>query len=278
MNSNTPSQPAQAAAIIQQRIKNFTPKIGIILGSGLGALADRIEDAICIPYEELPDFGHCSVVGHAGQMVLGYLQGVPVACLKGRAHYYEGISNHRVQSLVRTLKLLGCEILLATNAAGSLRPEVGPGSLMMVTDHINFQGCNPLVGENDEDFGPRFISMDHAYDLNLQEKLRQSAKALNLTLHEGVYLATLGPCFETPAEIRAFKIWGADAVGMSTVPEVIVARHCGLRVAVVSAITNLAAGLGNHDLSHAETLYYADIIAQDMIRLAEHFVASLELA
>tara|TARA_R110000868_G_scaffold10639_4_gene51663 strand:- start:66665 stop:67489 length:825 start_codon:yes stop_codon:yes gene_type:complete len=270
------SQPARAAKAIGARVPGFTPKVGIILGSGLGSLADHIDDPTIIPYDELPDFGNCTTEGHEGRLVLGYLKGVPVACMQGRAHYYEGITNHVVQTLIRTLKLLGCETLFATNAAGSLREEVGPGSLMLVTDHINFQFNNPLVGANDKEFGPRFISMDRAYDADYQQILRDTAKQLDIKLAEGVYLATLGPSFETPAEIRAFRVLGADAVGMSTIPEVVVARHCGLRVAVVSAITNLAAGMNATDLNHDETLHYGQLVAKDMVRLVEGFVEKIQ--
>lgn len=268
------SQQARAARAIQARLpKDFVPKIGIVLGSGLGDLADHIEQAVRIPYDELPDFGRSTVPGHAGYLVLGYLQGVPVACLKGRLHYYEGISNPAVQILVRTLKLIGCEIFLATNAAGSMKMDAGPGSLLLVTDHINFQGTNPLVGLNDDEFGPRFVGLNDAYDLELRDQMLTAAKKLKIHLHQGVYLATLGPSFETPAEIRAFMKWGADVVGMSTVAEVIIARHCGLRVAVLSAITNYAAGLAPGNLSHEETLHYANQVSGDMIALVKGFIS-----
>jgi xanthosine phosphorylase len=269
------SQQARAARAIKARRPDFTPKIGVILGSGLGKLANSIEDAIMIPYEELPDFGNSTVAGHDGFLVLGYLQGVPVACLKGRRHFYEGISNPMVQTLVRTLKLLGCETLLATNAAGSMRSEAGPGSLMLITDHINFSFHNPLVGQNDDEFGPRFIGMEDAYDPKLRELMLSTADELEITLHQGVYISVLGPSFETPAEIRAFKLWGADAVGMSTVPEVIVARHCGLKVVVVSAITNYASGMNDAPLTHEETLHFADKASHNMQRLVENFVKKL---
>lgn len=267
------SQQARAARAIKARCPDFTPKIGIILGSGLGKLADHIDDAIMIPYEELPDFGSSTVEGHDGYLVLGHLKGVPVACLKGRRHFYEGISNPMVQTLVRTLKLLGCETLLATNAAGSMKQEAGPGSLMLITDHINFSFNNPLVGKNDDEFGPRFIGMEDAYDPGLRQTMLETAKELDITLHQGVYISVLGPSFETPAEIRAFKMWGADAVGMSTVPEVIVARHCGLKVVVVSAITNYGSGMSDTKLSHDETLHFADKASGNMIKLVENFVA-----
>jgi xanthosine phosphorylase len=270
------SQQARAARAIKARKPDFTPKVGIILGSGLGALADHIDDPLYIPYDELPDFGNSTVEGHDGFLVLGYLRGVPVACLKGRRHYYEGISNPMVQTLVRTLKLLGCEILLATNAAGSMDEAAGPGSLMLITDHINFSFNNPLVGKNDDEFGPRFIGMEDAYDPELRNKMLATAQEHNITLHQGVYLSVLGPSFETPAEIRAFRLLGANAVGMSTVPEVIIARHCGLKCVVVSAITNYASGMTDGKLSHDETLHFADKASGNLIKLVENFVAGCE--
>jgi xanthosine phosphorylase len=274
--TNQTSQQNRAARAIKKRYPNFTPKIGIVLGSGLGGLAQQIEEAVEIPYDELPDFGHSTVPGHEGTLVLGYLEGIPVACLKGRFHYYEGIANPAIQILVRTLKLIGCEIFLATNAAGSMKMEAGPGSLLLVTDHLNFQGTNPLVGLNDDEFGPRFVSMSQAYDLNLRQRMLMAAQELNIVLHQGVYIAVLGPSFETPAEIRAFMTLGADVVGMSTVPEVIVARHCGLRVVVISAITNFAAGLAPGELSHEETLHFAEKVSGNMIALVKKFVGDLK--
>mgnify|MGYP000093118214 CR=1 FL=1 len=270
------SEQAKAAQTVKSRFPNFTPKIGIVLGSGLGKLAEHIDDAHHIPYDELPGFDKSTVVGHAGRLVIGYLKGVPVACLQGRLHYYEGVSNPAIQILIRTLKLLGCEILIATNAAGSLNPEVGPGNLVLIKDHINFQFHNPLVGANHDEFGPRFIAMENAYDPSLREIMLQTAAAQDIKLYQGVYFGVLGPSFETPAEIKAFRILGGDVVGMSTISEVIVARHCGLRVVVVSAITNYAAGLSDVELSHEETLRHANMISTSMIRLIESFIAKLK--
>lgn len=264
--------PAGAAAFIKQRTNNFTPKVGIVLGSGLGDFSKHIDDAIALPYESIPGFHNCTTEGHAGQLVLGYVSGVPVACLRGRAHFYEGTSNVVVQNLIRTLKVMGCNTLLATNASGSLNLDAGPGSLMMITDHINFQGCNPLVGINDEEYGPRFVPMEHAYDPKLCNKLRETANSLNITLHEGTYIGVLGPSFETPAEIRMFKSWGANAVGMSTVAEVIVARHCGLKVLVIAAITNYAVGLSDMEVNHDQTLRGAEQASSDMAKLVLGFL------
>ena len=197
-----------------------------MLGSGLGALADELTDAVTIPYAELPGFRVGTVSGHAGALTLGHLDGVPVACLRGRSHVYEGIEASAVTTPIRTLRLIGAEILVLTNAAGSLRPEAGPGSLVALTDHINLQGFNPLMGPNDEAVGPRFPSLSDTYDPELRAGLHAAADELGTPLHDGVYLAVSGPSFETPAEIRAFRTLGADLVGMSTVPEAIVARHC----------------------------------------------------
>lgn len=263
----------QALAVIRQKAPNFKAKVGIILGSGLGAFADNIQDAIQISYADLPGFSTCTVAGHKGILHLGYINGVPVACLQGRAHYYEGVTPDAIKTLVRTLHLLGCENLLITNASGSLRLDVMPGSVVLITDHINFQGTNPLAGKNDEEFGPRFLGMDDTYDLALREKMKAVAVDLDIPLPEGVYISVLGPAFETPAEIRAFKLLGADLVGMSTVPEVIVARHCGMKVVALAAVSNLAAGLSKEKLSHELTLSGAKLAADNLTKIVLGFIA-----
>lgn len=228
--------------------------VALILGSGLGALADLVEDPVIAEYADLPDFPVSSVAGHAGRLLIGRLAGRRVAVFQGRAHVYEGVTGPRLTAGVRTAKALGVTTLLATNAAGSLRAEVPPGHLMALSDHINLMGMNPLVGPNDETLGPRFVGLGDAYDAELRAHLHATAKLHDIPLSEGVYLAVTGPSFETPAEIRAFRTLGADAVGMSTVPEVIVARHAGLRVGAISAITNLAEGMSDVGLSHEQTL------------------------
>jgi xanthosine phosphorylase len=271
----TAPTPHDAAAAIHAQAGGVAPKAALVLGSGLGGIADSIAGPVVIDYSALPGFPRPSVDGHVGRLVLGDLGGLPVACLQGRVHLYEGASGRDVRHYVRTLKLIGCDVIVLTNAAGSVRREVGAGSLMMLTDHINLQPFNPLQGANDDAFGPRFPALEDAYDRDLQARLRAAAGAAGLTLHEGVYLACLGPSFETPAEVRAFARLGADAVGMSTVPEVIVARHCGLRVAAVSAITNLAVGLGDTPLSHEQTLLVAKRCAGDMQRLLLAFFRGL---
>jgi xanthosine phosphorylase len=264
-----------AARVIAERAPGLQPRLGIILGSGLGGLADGLQDATAIDYGELPGFPEPGVAGHGGRLVLGRLGGLPVACLQGRRHVYEGGDPGAMRAPVRALHHAGAVALLATNAAGSLRAENPPGSLMAIADHINMLGVSPLSGPNDDEIGPRFPSLRDAYDPSLRGVLRGCAETLGIRLPEGVYLATHGPSFETPAEIRAFRTLGADAVGMSTVPEVILARHCGLRVAAVSAITNLAEGMGGEQLSHEQTLRNAERAAGDLARLIETFCEAL---
>jgi len=263
---------SDAAAVLTQHLR---PRVGIVLGSGLGAVADAVQDATTVGYEQLPGFPRPGVAGHAGKAVLGHLGGVPVAVLMGRAHFYEGGDPvHRVTP-VRALHAAGAEVLVLTNAAGSLRPDLGPGRLMAISDHINFTGYNPLIGPNDESLGPRFPSLRDAYDPQLRAEMHAAASELGIELGEGVYLAVSGPSFETAAEIRSFATLGADAVGMSTVHETILARHAGLRVAAVSAITNLAEGLSEVPLSHEQTLADAQRAAVDLARLLEAFVGRL---
>ena len=252
-------------------IEGFAPRLGIVLGSGLGGIADALENPTRFPYGELEGFPQPTVQGHGGTLHFGELGGTPVAIFQGRKHIYEGGDPGAMRVPIRTLKQLGADALLVTNAAGSLRPEVGPGRLMAISDHINLLGVNPLTGPNDDAVGPRFPSLRDAYDPELRYRLQTVAGALRIELAEGVYLATAGPSFETPAEIRAFRTLGADAVGMSTVPEVILARHAGLRVAAISAITNLAEGMGGEELSHEQTLRNAAVAARDLVRLVQRF-------
>ena len=251
------------------------PRVGVVLGSGLGAVAEAVTDPVVVGYDELPGFPRPTVQGHLGRVVLGGIAGVPVAVLQGRAHLYEGGDVEALRAPVRALRAAGAEILVLTNAAGSLRPEVGPGSLMAITDHINMTGVNVLTGPNDEAVGPRFPPMHDAYDPVLLDELAGAARESGVALARGVYLAVSGPSFETAAEIRAFRTLGADAVGMSTVHETTVARHCGMRVAAVSVITNLAEGLSAEPLSHAQTLRDAERAAGDLTRLLLGFVERL---
>jgi xanthosine phosphorylase len=258
-----------AVEVIRGRRPDFVPRVGLILGSGLGEIASRIADATAIDYGDLPGFPRPGVEGHAGRLLLGRLAGVPTACLQGRVHLYEGVPASAVNVLPRTLKALGCETLILTNAAGSLRPEIEPGSIALIDDHINLLGQNPLAGANDATIGPRFFDLTEVYDRGLRERARAVAARLGIPLRSGVYLATLGPSFETPAEIRAFRALGAELVGMSTVPEAISARHCGLEVLGFSIVTNLAAGLAQGTLSHEDTLAQAAKAAEQLGRLLE---------
>ena len=250
-------------------------RLGIILGSGLGGIADALTDVTRTPYAELEGFPQPSVAGHGGTLHQGRLEGLDVAVFQGRKHVYETGDAKGMTVPIRWLKDQGAEAILITNAAGSLNADVGPGRLMAIADHINLLGVNPLTGPNDDAVGPRFPSLRDAYDPELRARLHNAAQALDINLAEGVYLATAGPSFETPAEIRAFRVLGADAVGMSTVPEVILARHCGLRVAAVSAITNLAEGMGGEPLSHEQTLRFAAVAAEELTRLIAAFCAEL---
>lgn len=272
MISTNTSSAHLAAAKIKEYLPSFKPSIGIVLGSGLGSFADQLEDAVSISYEQLPGFPKLTVHGHGGNLVLGHLNGVGVVCLQGRAHAYEGSNHDTVKTYVRTLKLLGCDYFLATNASGSLREDVGPGELMLITDHINMQPGNPLVGPNDEEFGPRFLPLDNAYDHGMRERLLMIAQQENISLNQGVYLAVLGPNYETAAEIRAFRILGADAVGMSTVPEVLIANHCGMKVAVIATITNYATGLSQTSHSHDAVVAMANQAAKKLNLLVKRFV------
>jgi xanthosine phosphorylase len=265
---------AEAAAVMTERA-GLRPRVAVVLGSGLGAVADAVADPTVVEYGDLPGFPRPTVAGHGGQAVLGQIGDVPVAVLQGRAHVYEGGDLEAIRVPIRALRAAGAEILVLTNAAGSLRPEVGPGQLMLITDHINLSGVNVLAGPNDESIGPRFPSLRDAYDPDLRERLRAAADDLGTALAEGVYLAVSGPTFETPAEIAAYGVLGADAVGMSTVHETAVARHCGLRVAAVSAITNLAEGMNPEPLSHEQTLRDAKRAGDALAPLLVRFVGGL---
>ena len=264
-----------AAEVLEVRMGGQFPTVAIILGSGLGGFADKLEDATAIPYAELPGFPTPSVEGHAGRLVVGRIDGVPVACLQGRAHLYEGQGTAPLATMIRTLAALGTRLLILTNASGAIDPAIKPGAIAVVTDHINMLGSNPLTGPNDDRIGPRFPDMTEVYDRELRQLIEASGKALGFDLAHGVYLATPGPSFETPAEIRAFRALGADLVGMSTVPEAILARHAGMKVLGLSIVTNRAAGLAGQPLSHAETLAVAGRAAGDLERLLTHSMKDL---
>jgi xanthosine phosphorylase len=267
----------KAARIIKKLSNDFVPKVAIVLGSGLGKVAEKITDPVIIPYNKLPNFSVTDIPGHAHQLRLGKLYDIPVACLEGRTHFYEGKNAAEViRTQIRTMKLIGSEILINTNAVGSLNPEIGAGNLVLVKNHINLIGNNPLVGCSDDEFGSRFIAIEGAYDLALREKILQCAKHLHINLTEGVYVGVLGPSFETAAEIKAFKMLGADIVGMSTIPEVIVARQCGLKVAVISAVSNLAAGLAKEELSHEVTLKGSKLAVEKLAELILELLKNLK--
>ncbi|MGN1400588.1 MAG: purine-nucleoside phosphorylase [Bacillus sp. (in: firmicutes)] len=264
----------QSADFIKKQVKE-TPEIGLILGSGLGVLADEIEDATTIAYSEIPNFPVSTVHGHAGQLVIGRLSGKTVVAMKGRFHFYEGYSMDTVTFPVRVMKLLGVEKLMVTNAAGGVNEDFRPGDLMLITDHINFTGNNPLIGANDERFGPRFPDMSTAYDKEYCEMARKVAGDLGLALQEGVYLGLTGPTYETPAEVRMIRFLGGDAVGMSTVPEVIVANHSKIRVLGISCITNMAAGILDQPLNHEEVIETTEKVKNDFLTFVKALITKM---
>ena len=263
----------QAASFIREKGVGEI-EIGLILGSGLGELGDEVENAIQIPYETIPNFPTSTVEGHAGQLVYGTLGGKKVLAMQGRFHYYESYSLEMVTFPVRVMKALGIHSVIVTNAAGGLNLDFTPGELMLITDQINFTGVNPLIGPNDNEMGVRFTDMSQAYDKEYQEIVRNVAKEMNLDLKEGVYMGFTGPTYETPAEIKMARVIGADAVGMSTVPEVILARHSGLRVIGVSCITNLAAGM-QASLNHAEVVETTERVKESFKTLVKNILASI---
>ena len=254
---------------------DITPTVGVVLGSGLGGFADAVEEAVEIPYDEIPGWPEATAVGHAGKLVLGSFGGVPVVVMRGRAHLYEGLPPEKVVLGVRVLGLLGIRTLVLTNAVGAINTDFEPGELVAISDHINLQGQSPLVGPNDDTLGPRFPDMTEAYDRALRAAAQEAAARRGIELREGVYAAWLGPAFETPAEIRMLRTLGADLVGMSTVHEVIAARHVGADVLGLSLVTNLAAGLGDTNLDHAEVLDAGQASAEAMGDLLAKVVARL---
>ncbi len=248
------------------------PQTAVILGSGLGSVADAVEDPLTIDYAAIEGFPRTTVAGHSGKMIVGRLGQSEVLCLQGRFHLYEGHRPQVIAEVVNALKAIGVNRLIVTNAAGSLNPEFTPGSLMLIKDHINFSGQNPLVGANDESTGPRFPDMSNAYDRDMRRQAKELAAKLGINLPEGVYLMVLGPNFETAAEIRAFRTLGADAVGMSTVPEVIAAVHADIKVLAVSAVTNFGTGLQETPLSHEETIAGAARASSALTALITNYI------
>jgi xanthosine phosphorylase len=276
MGNRSDAIPAQTALdVIRAAAPGFRPRVGLVLGSGLGGLTREIKDAVVLPYAGLPDFPLPSVEGHAGQLVLGRLAGLPIACLQGRAHLFEGMPAAAINIPVRTLKGLGCDLLILTSAAGSLRIEVGGGEIVLITDHINLSGQSPLVGPNDAAIGPRSPDLSAVYDRPSGDQLTRIAKDLGIPLHRGVYASVLGPNFETPAEIRAFRSLGADLVGMSMAPEAISAHHAGLKVIGLAVVVNPAAGLGDAAISREQNLVQATGAAARLTTLVKAFCAEL---
>lgn len=264
----------QAVKLLKQR--GFgRPKIALILGSGLGGLADRFEGRIAVDYKEIPGFPPSTVAGHAGRLVWGSLGGVRAVAMQGRSHFYEGHSQRQIAYALWTMRALGAEILVVTNAAGGLNPGFQVGDLMLIADHINFTGDNPLIGPNPDQFGPRFPDMSRAYTPEFREIARRGAERLEIPLKQGVYLAVSGPAYETPAEIQSFRRLGADAVGMSTVPEVIAAAHAGMKVLGISCITNMAAGLGAEKLDHHEVIDVTKKVQGRFMTLITEVVSTL---
>ena len=253
----------------------YKPQIGLILGSGLGAIADQIEDAEFYNYNELPNFPISTVEGHAGRLVIGNFQGKQVVAMQGRFHFYEGYNMQEVTFPVRVMKLLGVEKLIVTNAAGAVNKDFTPGDLMLINDHINLSGSNPLFGKNLSEFGTRFPDMSNAYDKDLRNKIKEIAKNLNIELREGVYAMFTGPTYETPAEVRMARILGSDAVGMSTVPEVIVANHSGMKVMGISCMTNMAAGILEQPLNHEEVMETSERVRESFITLITNIIKEI---
>lgn len=265
------SQVQACVEAIQNIAGDFKPQVAMVLGSGLGPFADQVKAIATISFDDLPGFPQAGVGGHAGALVLGYVGETCVAVLQGRAHYYEQGRADAMAVAIQTFKAIGCEALVLTNAAGSMVTEAGPGSVMLITDHINMTGVSPLFGAKGNE---RFVDMSQAYDANMNQAMRQAAVDHQINLHEGVYAWMCGPHFETPAEIRALVVLGAQAVGMSTVPEVILARHQGLPTCALSIVTNYAAGMSPTPLSHEQTMEYAKMATQDVECLLNAFLAS----
>ena len=260
------------AALIKEKLGLKNPKIAVVLGSGLGDLVESLENKKRLNYKDIPGAPTSSVEGHKGELVAGTLCGKEVLCVNGRVHLYEGYNPNYIADAIYSLKDLGIKQLIVTNAAGSLNKDIAPGSLMLINDHINFSGRNPLVGQNNDFYGPRFPAMNGVYTPRLLDKMKEIAKRENIDVCEGVYLMVLGPNFETAAEVRMFAKVGADAVGCSTVPEVIVAAHCSMEVLGISVITNYGAGMVQNPPSHLETLLNANKAAERLVKLITEFI------
>jgi purine-nucleoside phosphorylase len=269
---------AEAAARFILKKTKLRPKIALVLGSGLGVFAEEFAEAVRIPYGKIPHFPQSTAIGHAGQLVIGKVEGVDVAAMQGRVHLYEGYSAQDVTFPVRVLARMGVQAIILTNAAGGIKKEFTQGRLVVISDHINLQGANPLIGPNDERFGARFPDMSKAYDQKFRQLALAEGRRLGIALGEGVYAALAGPSYETPAEIRYLRTIGADLVGMSTVPEVIAARHSGIRVLGISCVTNAAAGILDQPLDHSEVLATAERVKGQFISLLRAVIPDIALA
>ncbi len=263
-----------AARTIRARVKH-EPRLGVVLGSGLGGFADDFEDAVSIPYEDIPGFVRSTAQGHAGHLVVGRIDQVPILAMQGRVHYYEGYTMEEVTFAIRTFKLLGIKTLVLTNAAGGINVQLSQGALMIISDHLNLMGVNPLRGANDERFGPRFPDMSAVYSPALQEIVVEEARALGIELRRGIYAALSGPNYETPAEIHLLRNCGADAVGMSTVPEAIVARQMDMEVLGISCITNMASGISDQPINHDEVMETGNRVRSTFTQLLRRVVSRL---
>ncbi len=266
----------QATSFIKEKINGkYNPKIALILGSGLGALADEVKNPIKIKYHEIPAFKQSSITGHVGQLVIGKLQDKEVLIMQGRIHYYEGHTIQETVFPIKVFKKLGIEKLIITNAAGGVNESFEVGDLMLITDHINNMCTNPLIGKNDDSLGTRFPDMSEIYNKNLIDYAKRCGEKLGIKLQEGVYLATSGPSYETPAEIKMLRVYGADAVGMSTVPEAIVANYCEMKILGISCITNFAAGIKQQKLSHEEVMQAGNLVKENFGNLVKEIVRGL---
>ncbi len=271
----TPADLEQSVAALGARCGGKLPATALVLGSGLGPFGERMAQDLIVPYAEIPGFPVSTVPGHTGRLLIGRAGDRPLVCMQGRMHLYEGYSPAHLALPIRTLRRLGVERLILTNAAGGVARDLGPGALMAIADHINLSGQNPLIGPNDPAIGPRFFDMSNAYDRDLRATLLNAGARVGVAVRAGTYLFTLGPNFETPAEVRMMERLGADAVGMSTVPECLVANHCGMKVVGLSVITNFAAGISPHTLTHQETLAEAERAYARVERLLLAFLDDL---
>lgn len=273
-STNIYERAEHATRVIRART-TVEPRIAVVLGSGLGGFADDFEDAVGIPYDEIPGFVRSTAQGHAGRLVIGKIDGVPVLAMQGRLHYYEGYSLEEVTFPIRVFGLLGIKTVVLTNASGGINVAFTEGALMVISDHVNLMGVNPLRGPNDERFGPRFPDMSAVYSAELQELVVDEAKAIGLEVRRGIYGSLSGPSYETPAEIHLLRNLGADAVGMSTVPEAIVARHMNLEVLGISCITNMAAGIGDEPINHDDVMAAGDRVRGVFTELLRRVIGAI---